>query len=935
MTRFDARAILGSAVLLLCIPGCPPPPEGDGAPLTNDNGADPPATTTTVIDGPYAPSADATLKGELIADSIDIPEGVTISAGGDLTLRSKSSVVVAGKIVGRAAAQRGANVSIEADESVEIHGTVAAGNAPKVESASQQGSGGSGQDGGDGGAVSIKSKANVVIGRAARVTGGNGANGQLVNAIAEMSAEGEVSAKGGKGGKGGDVTISAASVLRFDPAGEANLVLGNGGQGGAADVVVPAEADGVTGTNVEGGRGGDSGAANLSAASLEGLSFDEISSTDGSTLLLLTGDSALILDGGIGGNGGNAGRDDDQDAAKPRAPRSRAYSKSRLTQQNAMPCWDPAGKEGFVDAKRGARGGDGAFRGGHGGFAIAEAGNGTGTGRGGRAFGFGGDGGNSSAKTAVKLAESEVFVLLGRSTFGGDGGAGKAFGGSGGPVGGSTAANTSADASGGKGGNCTVAIAPGQTLELFASGKGGDAFAKGGNGMNGASCCKPPPSAGQNGGDGGFAQARGGNGGDGVNARPGGIARAEGGKAGNGGDGEGPGDAGNPGGTSFAAGSRGMGTPTDEPDGTASDQFGGLGFGGQRCNARNGCRVAEVGTPASRIPANGYAVIPIEAPAGVGDFPLTPTDSNENGLVTLNYGPVTGSPRKAAVTPDEEPFFVDLSVFDLLSLSLHAITDTCLAGGELIVSSNAENPQPFVIRLENLEPRVADLTLIDLLAGDVEGSIYGIAEDGTAVGVSTDAQGRTRAIFWRDGGTTELPTLDAQRRAVAAAIDRDGIRIVGREGLIPKAVTWSGVNYATRTELPSLTAGQPSYATSTQGDYVAGASFVGSGATAAYRAVVWMGDDDPISIHPAGADASNANAVSSGGIVVGTARFGTALFGWVWTLEDGTQLISEILDDSAGLAYLNATAVNGSGEITTVAADSTGKQQFVILRPRP
>lgn len=81
-------------------------------------GDDKPSTDPTPNDT-FSPTSDVTLSGEQIFENVRIPAGVTVTADGDLRLRGRRSLEVAGSIV-----SDGHAIEIECDSSLTITGTM-------------------------------------------------------------------------------------------------------------------------------------------------------------------------------------------------------------------------------------------------------------------------------------------------------------------------------------------------------------------------------------------------------------------------------------------------------------------------------------------------------------------------------------------------------------------------------------------------------------------------------------------------------------------------------------------------------------------------------------------------------------------------------------------------------------------------------------------
>lgn len=321
-------------------------------------------------------------------------------------------------------------------------------------------------------------------------------------------------------------------------------------------------------------------------------------------------------------------------------------------------------------------------------------------------------------------------------------------------------------------------------------------------------------------------------------------------------------------------------------------------------------------------------------------FPQAPAGLTDLGLGVGSYAPVQGSPAWGGAFG--EGLFDLVSIDGSSSVHIFGINNDCDAIGEVVYATDTTVSNPYVLRLPNTgagsgfkvrqRSQPAEVTIISRLAGDTKARANDISDTRVVVGTSFSASSVGHAFFWRDGQTTALSTGDSGGRCAANAIDRDGSRIVGSEGLTPTAVVWSGDNYATRQTLPPLETGQFAVANDVAGDRIAGAAFVSS--AAAYQPVVWVGSNAPTNLNTLGAAAGNASAISPSGIAVGLLRFGTQLRGFVWSAGSGAVLLDDRLEANAGIAVLNALAINRRGQILAVAADTTGAQRYVILTPK-
>lgn len=584
--------------------GCPGQPGG------GDGGVQ-----ETVIDGPLTVNENISLGGVVIADSVAIADGATLTATDDLVLRSQGPVVIAGTLSAMTLADRGADLTIESAGPIEISGQILAGPAPPVADATVEGNA-VGTSGAEGGSVTLKSQGDITIAVGATIASGDGGAGGSATAMMELTgvatkrpsaggaaaqvSNGELTAEGGNGGAGGSLVIDAVGIVRVQPSptGQPVFVVGSGGNGGNAVALANEEVEGLNGLLAMNGGGGTPGELLFSAAGLEGLTFDEfpleqpteIGGAMIDLLWVLTGDSINVFRGGDGGNAGfaSAGATEaDLEAViagiaegitdidnvpfhsaatglprtKPlEADAARAPKQSTVGfQQSSCP---PSGGTNGLSARAiaNAPGAPARFaKPGAGGDAYAIARDGQGMGKGGDAFAQAAKGGDLFAVLPLSFklpgSESTIGLTIGANQIAGLGGLAFARGGDGGPVGGS---GGNAEATGGKGGN-----APGAgDFELVpiptSGGFGRYAEARGGDARDGMSCCNPER-AGQQGGAGGTASARGGDGGDGHFGGVGGHVETVGGRAGNGGDGQPSGFAGTAGATTPVPGAGGRG----------------------------------------------------------------------------------------------------------------------------------------------------------------------------------------------------------------------------------------------------------------------------------------------------------------------------------------------------------------------------------------
>ncbi|GAG29878.1 unnamed protein product, partial [marine sediment metagenome] len=240
---------------------------------------------------------------------------------------------------------RGTSITIESDDKIEILGSVVAGNgldADNIKSGTAQVAG---NDGGVGGGITLRSKADITLGPAARLITGNGGAGAdvIVTVETEANAEGKIFAKAGGGSPGGDVAIECDGTLRFTPGPESIIVLGNGGAGGNIWGEIAHDDELVTGLDLTGGAGGPSGFPSFAAGAIEGLTYEEIEE-NGGIVWVLKDDSVNLVVGGAGGDSGDAsstrpsfgagsGDTDDGTAKRRRAAGVPAYPGKTLTHQ--------------------------------------------------------------------------------------------------------------------------------------------------------------------------------------------------------------------------------------------------------------------------------------------------------------------------------------------------------------------------------------------------------------------------------------------------------------------------------------------------------------------------------------------------------------------------------------------------------------------------
>jgi hypothetical protein len=480
---------------------------------------------------------NTTLNGTIFATTVSIPRGVLVTATDDLTILATDSVSINGSIIGEDGSP-GASITIISISEITISGRIIAGNGINGVNSTIKGINGedvvaNGSDGADGGAITIISTdSNIILMDTAKIASGNGGEGGNVvvrggTPTAVGANGGNVVAVAGAGGSGGTFTLLTLRGLIVVPQIEGILTIGNGGTGGSAYAF--------------GGRGSDGNLTTLNGVGGSSTAIGGVGGASGNLIIttldfdgdgVLTENDTLIIAGGVGGNGGGA--------------LAQAGAKGGAMQSSCPPT---GGKDAPLAKAVGSPGGWGITRGGHGQPAVAIGQQGSGTGKGGDALAEGGKGGDIEL---ISVGWRGIGIAIGLiAAEAGDGGYAHATGGPGGPYGGD---GGKATAKGGDSGDAPIVIVG--TVTTF-GGFGGYAVAHGGKGQNGVSCPCEPPTRGQDGGNGGFADATGGKGGDGNVAGNGGDASAFGGSGGNGGDGCPPGFKGFKGGSSAVPGEGG------------------------------------------------------------------------------------------------------------------------------------------------------------------------------------------------------------------------------------------------------------------------------------------------------------------------------------------------------------------------------------------
>lgn len=502
------------------------------------------------VPAPFAPTSDIQASGTILASSVTIPAGVTVSAPGDLEILSLGPAVINGAMIGSNGALPGGDgvsITLTSAAGIVVAGTVRGGDgvggqSTAVTASPGQGATAVGGGAGNGGAVTLLANgSDISVLASARIATGRGGDGGSATAEGGDAAEvgqkgGFASAEGGSGGRGGDLaiftpggTLSVAQVPGILTASNGGLgggVTATGGDGGpGSSSMLPGSGGGY---HTTGGQGGDSGNLSLTTLDWNG---------DG----LVTQAEFEVVAGGTGASAGASSATAGSPGEDP--PAIKALKAD-------TPCDRGEGQSPDTVEDTPKKAGDGWMNPGFGKPASAMGKNGIGSGKGGGAYARGGDGGDLKnlglSYGAFGLQWGFAFIKAG------NGGNAVAAGGMGGPNGGD---GGEATAEGGNGGSGSPAPGPDQY-----GGDGGSAQAFGGDGKKAPACCKPPVQ-GLIGGKGGLAKATGGDGG-GANNRGGngGHAGAAGGAAGDGGDGCPPGEGGAGGVANVTAGREGIGT---------------------------------------------------------------------------------------------------------------------------------------------------------------------------------------------------------------------------------------------------------------------------------------------------------------------------------------------------------------------------------------
>lgn len=427
-------------------------------------------------------------------NDFNVPAGNARSFSGNVIINSATTAIIDGQLTSAG------SITIEAEGSVAVSGTVEAGN---------------GSSGNDGGSVTLVSNNSSLD-----LSGGSIISGVGGKGIAEVNnlQRGVSTVSGGAGGNGGNIGLAApnGSVI-FNS--ETTISLGNGGDGD--DVIIP-DPDSFVPDDSKlnlSNAGGDSGNWGIAAGSIEGLSLSTLTLTEdyppgaeepqllaGTTIQLLSDDSNFT--GGVGGNAGafRVGAEGDFDTEV--FARKVVYLAGR-SNVDALLKVSPA-----TVVVSGANGGRGALQGGVGQSVEVRGKDGPSAGDAGQdVTAFGGAGGDcvGSGSIAGKLFDT-ALIALGSCT-GGQGGTADARGGSGAqgqaPTG-EGGTGGSADATGGRGGmtfrglgGLVTGSGVGQS-----SGRCGDGLALGGfGGVGGGDCPNNVAARGGRGGAGGSATA--------------------------------------------------------------------------------------------------------------------------------------------------------------------------------------------------------------------------------------------------------------------------------------------------------------------------------------------------------------------------------------------------------------------------------------------
>jgi uncharacterized protein YjdB len=511
------------------------------ATVTATSGSASAAATILVTAAPLIITSDTTLAGTVEVGELSIADGVTVTAGNDLTVRSTGAVTIAGTLEADCHQLR-----LIADQDIVVTGAVENGCSAPVDSApSITIVAGGGYDlrtativsGGD---IDITNDSTLTdddipaIGapvRAARIANQSASICGVNSLAAPPARNGSDGTTGGRGANARTWTLRCRGDLSIGGT-VAGQDGGNGGNG----------TDMTGSANATGGRGGDGGKLIVRATGIIALGA-------GST-----------LQSGSGGHGGSATA-----TAQDGSNGTRAFSAVATGGRGGEPGLITVRAGDGVQVSAGAR-----FRlgdGGDGGAATATGAPGRNASEtmaaqaGGNATATGGDGG-SLDPDRLRAFGNVLGAPAVTGGAGGVGGAATATAGKGGdgttPMNRNGAEGGRITANGGAGGDALARDLAG--VRIASGGAGGAASyigGMGGLGWNG--CLVTPPVLGGNGGAGGSAFGRDGAGGDGL-ARGvnGGVTFNNVGNGGKAGDGAGPG-------TPGAAGTNGVapqGTPT-------------------------------------------------------------------------------------------------------------------------------------------------------------------------------------------------------------------------------------------------------------------------------------------------------------------------------------------------------------------------------------
>ena len=469
-----------------------------------------------------APSADTTMSGRVTYDRITIPEGITVTASGDLALFARGRIEIKGVLAGISSTR----LMLHSDSTLVVEGVVRNSAAGAPESPKELilvGKRGVTLDG-----ASVQSSARVVVVNDSLDQEGsldgpsgtagitvNGATLQIFPLVARGGADGAIGGAGANGGSivvlaRGPVALIGTSTFRAQDG-------GNGGDGSHED---------ATAASARGGDGGDGGAVILRSRTRIELATASSSMAqsgnggaggraDASGLPSSSGNAAASATA-IGGNGGLGG------AIGFEATTS-------ILLHGAMTLNVGAGGSGGVGNALGADG--------------HAASDGTPQ-EGGDASATGGVGGRSIDPTrTLTTTDGGSFAVIGGA--GGNGGYVAAIpgrGGNGGANGRAGAPGGNALARGGDGGACD-ALSVGE--RIAAGGNGGSVLVQGGRGGEGFAACGMSDQSGGMGGLGGAVDAEDGEGAAGTpTGEAGGISLVQCANGGNGGRGTPPGTGG-------------------------------------------------------------------------------------------------------------------------------------------------------------------------------------------------------------------------------------------------------------------------------------------------------------------------------------------------------------------------------------------------------